>query len=198
MPPAPQPTSKPGRFPPILIGAGALVVALGFGLPVLTSNTAPEKSAPAAKGKATEEPPANSPTPVVPPSATGLGASLARLAVGLAVACGACVLAARWFGQKPAATPGTMEVLASIPVARCAVHLVRAGDRRLLIGTDLGGVKALLELPGPEPALLPPPEVAAAPPVAAPAPPAAPPPSREEVVALLAKLLSRPGAPPPT
>jgi flagellar biogenesis protein FliO len=141
------------------------------------------------------------PAPVVPPSATGLWSSLARLATGLGIVCGLCVLAAKWFGQKPAPTPGAMEVLASIPVARCVVHLVRAGDRRLLIGTDLGGVKSLLELPGPEPAPVPTPEAAAA---AAPSAtdaesssPAPAPPNREELLTLLAKLLARPGASPP-
>jgi hypothetical protein len=177
----------------MLIGAGVLVVALGFGLPMFASGPAPDK--PAAQSKEAKDP-----TPVIPPSATGLGASLARLAVGVAVVCGLCVLAAKWFGQKPAATAGAMDVLASIQVARCVVHLVRAGDRRLLIGTDFGGVKSLLELPGADPVTPPPPAATAPPAPGTPAPPApvvSPPPTREEVLSLLTKLLGRPGAPPP-
>jgi hypothetical protein len=71
----------------------------------------------------------------------------------MVVVCGLCVLVAWWIGQKPPPTPGAMEVLASIAVAQCVLHLVRAGDRRLLVGTDPGGVKAIVELPGPEPEL---------------------------------------------
>jgi flagellar protein FliO/FliZ len=150
--PTPQPTTR--RFPPALIGAGVLVIALGFGLPMLTSGSVPEpQDTPRdliAKKNAANDPVA----PIQPPDATGLGASLLRLLIGLAVVCGLCVLVARWFRPKPTAAPGAMEVVASIEVARCVIHLVRAGDRRLLIGTDLGGVKAILELPGPEPEVL--------------------------------------------
>jgi hypothetical protein len=205
MSPAPQPTPKPLRVPATLIGVGVLVVALGFGLPMFASGPVFEKPAPATKAanEAKDAPP-DGPAPIVPPSATGLWPALARLAIGLAIVCGLCVLAAKWLGQKPPAAPGVMEVLASIQVARCVVHLVRAGDRRLLIGTDLGGVKSLLELPGPAPVLPPTPEAATAtaPPAPdagspPPAPAAAAPPNREELLALLAKLLARPGASPP-
>jgi hypothetical protein len=184
---------------------GVLVVALGFGLPMLASGPVFEKPAPATKAaNEAKDAPTGGPAPIVPPSATGRWPALARLAIGLAIVCGLCVLAAKWLGQKPAAAPGALEVLASMQVARCVVHLVRAGDRRLLLGTDLGGVKSLLELPGADPALPPPPaEALAAAPSAPdaesspPARPAAAPPNREELLALLAKLLTRPGASPP-
>ena len=71
----------------------------------------------------------------------------------LAVVCALLVLAVKWVGRKPpetAAVP-SMRVVASLRVGRCAVHLVRAGDRRILIGTDVTGVKALVELAGSEP-----------------------------------------------
>jgi hypothetical protein len=206
----PPPTqSKPPRLSPALVGAGVLVIALGFGLPMLTSGAVPEPPPrdPTAKQGAP------TPAPIDPPAATGLGASLLKLAVGMVVVCGVCVLGARWMRQKPPPAPGAMEVLASIAVAQCVLHLVRAGDRRLLVGTDLGGVKALVELPGPEPELRPDPPLAPAvadsapadepsvplapapPTPAAPAPPA--PLTQEEILTLLFRLHSRTGAPPP-
>jgi flagellar biogenesis protein FliO len=99
--------------------------------------------------------PANieSPRPVVPPSASDLGASLLKVVAGLAVMCGACVLIAKLVRPKPPGPSGTMEPVASIAVGPCVLHLVRAGDRRLLVGTDPAGVKAVLELPGLPPEL---------------------------------------------
>lgn len=144
---------KMPRISPGLIGVGVLVIALGFGLPMLTSGSSPEptSSEPAAK-QATA---AGTPAPIEPPSMTGLGVALLRLVAGLVVVCGLCVFVARKFGQKQPIAPATMEVLASIVVARTVLHLVRAGERRLLIGTDLTGVKPILELPGPAPELPP-------------------------------------------
>lgn len=153
----PETQAKPTRFSPALIGAGILVIAIGFGLPMLTSGAKLENAS-APQNTSTPREPASStttktPEPIQPPSATGLGASLLRLVIGLAVVWGLCVFAAKWFAPKPPTTPGAMEVIASIEVARCVIHLVRAGERRLLIGTDFGGVKAILELPGPAPEL---------------------------------------------
>jgi hypothetical protein len=105
-----------------------------------------------------------------------------------------CILVAKWMGQKPPATPGAMEVVASIAVGQCVVHLVRAGERRLLVGTDLGGVKALIEMPGPEPETPPeaPPATAETPPPAAPpAPTPTGPPTHEEILKLLLQLRNR-------
>lgn len=150
------------RVSPALIGAGALVVALGFGLPMLTPSASPT---PAPQDTSVKR---ESPQPIAPPSAPNLVASLLKLAVGLAVMCGVCVLIAKWVGPKPPATPGTMETVASIAVGPCVLHLVRAGERRLLVGTDLAGVKAVLELPGVPPEL--PPEPPAIPEPAAEAP----------------------------
>jgi flagellar protein FliO/FliZ len=179
-PTPPQP--KVPRVSPALIGAGVLVIALGFGLPMLTPGAAPEPApqAPEAKPAA--------PAPIQPPSGTSLVASLLRLAVGLVVVCGLCVLVARMIGPKPPAAPGAMEVVASIAVAQCVLHLVRAGERRLLIGTDLGGVKAVLELPGSAPEL--PPEPAAATPQEAQL-------TQEEILTLLLRLRTPSAAPPP-
>jgi hypothetical protein len=131
--------------------------------------------------------------------------------VGLIVVCGLCVVAARVIGPPRPPAPGAMDVLASVAVAQCVLHLVRAGGRRLLVGTDLGGVKVLLELPGPEPDFTPEPalEPAAAhfpadeepaPLVAAPTPepvPPAAPPTQEEILNLLLRLRSRADVSPP-
>jgi flagellar protein FliO/FliZ len=186
------PTSAPKRISPALIGAGVLVIALGFGLPMLTPGTAPEAAPPRDAG-AKQAPPA----PIQPTAATGLGASLLKLVVGLVVVCGLCILVAKWMGQKPPATPGAMEVVASIAVGQCVVHLVRAGERRLLVGTDLGGVKALIELPGPAPELPEPPPVNAEAPTAPAAPTPAAPVTQEEILKLLLQLRNRTGASPP-
>jgi hypothetical protein len=145
------------------------------------------------------------------PDATGIGASLLKLVVGLIVVCGLCVVVARVIGPPQPPTPGTMDVLASVAVAQCVLHLVRADGRRLLVGTDLGGVKAILELPGPEPDLAPepplepattysPPDDEPAPLVAAPSPEPvaqAAPPTQEEILNLLLRLRPRADASPP-
>src|SRR5262245_52810898 len=146
MMPEPAEPTRPASFrpSPLLIGIGVFVIAVGFGLPYVTSGAA----TPPTKSEPTAEPP----RAALPPSggeAPGLGTALARLIGCLVVVCGLCVIVARWVGRKAPAATGTMTVLAALPVdARCAVYLVRAGERRLLIGTDPAGVKALVELPG--------------------------------------------------
>lgn len=120
------------RRPALLIGGGVLVVAVGFGVPPLLTATPP---APAAV------------SPADPPPGPGVGAALGRLVLCVAALGGLCVVAAKW-GRPAAAPAGPMAAVASIRVdTRCTVHLVKAGDRLLLLGTDPGGVKALLELP---------------------------------------------------
>jgi flagellar protein FliO/FliZ len=195
------PTSPPTplkRVSPALIGAGILVMALGFGLPMLTAGGGSDTPVSEATAKQAASATPATPAPIQPPAATGLGAALLKLVVGLVVVCGLCVLVAKWMGQKPPATPGAMEVVASIAVGPCVVHLVHAGSRRLLIGTDLGGVKSLVELPGPVPEA-----PAETPPTAAemPASPSAPtpttPPTHEEILKLLLQLRTRTTATPP-
>jgi flagellar protein FliO/FliZ len=144
------------RPSPILIGAGILVVALGFGLPKLfsASNTAPSTS----ETKAASTSADSLTTPVVESTSErpNIGMALARLIGGLVIVCGLCVALTRWMSNRKPVPTGTMEVLASLSIdIRNAIHLVRAGDRRLLIGTDISGVKALVELPGRLPDLLP-------------------------------------------
>lgn len=186
-PPAP----KPLRVSPGLVGGGVLVVALGFGLPALFSSYQPPAERP------NPLPAAREPVPADPPSAASIGTSLLKLVAGLALMCGACVLAAKFVAPKPPAANGPLEALAALPVGACVVHLVRAGERRLLVGTDASGVKAVLELPGSAPEPPPSAEPAAAEPAVA---PAAAPPTHAEIVQLLLSLRARagnPGAPAP-
>lgn len=147
----PDAKPTPVRIPPALIGVGVLVIVLGFGLPLLNARSTPDAPTPAVQ----ELPPrADAPAS---PAAPNLGYALLRLVAALAVVCALCVVAARWTGQKSdAPADPAMVVLATLRVGRCTVHLVRAGERRMLIGTDAGGVKALVELTGPEPELTPP------------------------------------------
>jgi hypothetical protein len=79
--PAPPPVR---RVPPLLVGAGLLVIAAGFGLPRLLPDPAPAAAVAADPG-----------TPAPPPDGPGLGASLGRMVVSLAVVCGLCVGVAR-------------------------------------------------------------------------------------------------------
>jgi len=207
----PKPTK---RLSPALIGGGVLVVALGFGLPMIASpGPAPDLGSREPVGPREPAGSLGPPAPMQAPDATGIGASLLKLAVGLVVVCGLCVVVARVVGPPPPPVPGAMDVLASIAVSPCVIHLVRAGGRRLLVGTDPGGVKAILELPGPEPE----PPAAGLEPAATDAPadngpeplvtqhvvtqpaPAAPtvPATQEEILNLLLRLRARADASPP-
>lgn len=127
MPPAPPAKPAPSKLVPI----GAAVVIAGFVLPQLLGNSAPTPST----------------QPADAPNYVGF---LLKMLLGIGVLAGACVLFVRWNKPGPVAT-GNMEILATVTVARGLVHLVRAGDRRLLIGVDPAGVKAVTELPGPLP-----------------------------------------------
>jgi flagellar biogenesis protein FliO len=125
MPPtaAKSPTNK-------LVVAGAILVIAGFMLPrLLPSPTAPTAAA----------------TPASAPDYTGF---LLKMCAGTLTFSGACYLFVR--RRKPApAVAGNMEIVATVPIAsRGLVHLVRAGNHRLLLGVDLHGVKAIAELPG--------------------------------------------------
>jgi hypothetical protein len=181
-PTAQQPT--PPRASPALLIGGVLVVALGFGLPALFGGA---DSGPAAPTKRATL----APEPIAPPSAGNIGLSLLKLAGGLVAMCAVCVLVAKYATPKPPQAPEAMTVAAALRAGGCTVHLVVTGDRRLLVGTDGSGAKAVLELP-----FAPPPEV----PPEAPAEqavPAQPPaePTQTEIIQLLLKLRDRTSAP---
>lgn len=184
------------RFSPGLVGAGVLVVALGFGVPQLFNTAPPAQREPAPAPAAA---PSAAAVPALPqPVSPNLGVALLRLGVGMVVVCVLCVLATRYLARLPQAASAEMGVLASLPLGnRCAVHLVRAGGHQLLIGTDAGGAKAVVEFPVQEPSI----EAAAADP--APTPPAPTPapagaPAVQDILGLLAQLQRPPrsAAPP--
>lgn len=137
-----------------LMAGGAVVVLLGLMLPQLVlPSTAPS----------------DGPGPL---------AVVARLVIGLAVVGGACVAVAR-LTTRPAPPVGRMRLLAGLPLdGRCTVYLVHAGDHRILIGSDAGGVKSVVELPGTTPEPIAPPTAPATASVLGPfRVPAAPPPA---------------------
>jgi flagellar protein FliO/FliZ len=127
-----MPATKARRPHPALIGGGVLVVALGFGLPrLLTDAPGPAAADPAAA-----------------PAGPGVGTALLKMSAAVVVAGGLCAAAARYAGKRAAADAGPLAAAAALRIdGRCVLHYVRAGDRRMLIGTDAGGVKALVELP---------------------------------------------------
>ncbi|MBN9518849.1 flagellar biosynthetic protein FliO [bacterium] len=136
MPATPAPAPPVWRPHPALIGGGVLVVALGFGLPRLFADS---------PGPAAAE-------PAAAPGGPGVGTALLKMGAAVVVAGGMCAIAARYAGQRAAADAGPLAVAAALRIdGRCVLHYVRAGDRRLLVGTDPGGVKALVELPRREP-----------------------------------------------
>jgi flagellar biogenesis protein FliO len=130
------PKTGPRRIAPKLVGAGVLVVVVGFGLPRLLGAGTGATAADAA-----------------PASSIALGPALARVAGCMVLVCGLCVLVTRLMSRRSDTVVGPMHSVASLRLqGRCVVHLVQAGERRLLVGTDAGGVKALLELPALPPA----------------------------------------------
>jgi flagellar protein FliO/FliZ len=175
------PPPKP-RVPAALVAAGVLVVAVGFGLPRLVAP--PPAAATAAPSPAADDP--------------GLRRGLVKLAGCFALVCGGCVLVVQLAAARTPPKPGATRVLAALPLdGRCVVQLVKAGDRRLLVGLDPGGVKALLELPGPPPGPIAPPPPAAAPAaVVGPVKVAAPddPELMDRITAVIARLTAKPPA----
>jgi flagellar biogenesis protein FliO len=93
-----------------------------------------------------------------PPNTGGL---LLRLVLGTVAALALCA-GSLWFGRKwlrgnlVATGPGgQLRVLESVSLGnRCFVHLVQAGEARVLAGTDSAGLKALLAVPSPFPDIL--------------------------------------------
>lgn len=149
--PSPSRKATP-RVPPVLIGGGILVVALGFGLPRLLLGSGEGPVRPESAPSAPALPAVVKPAIATPSEGPGLGVAIARLVGSLVVVCGFCVLVTRLVTRRPALPKGKMELAAFLSIdLRCAVYLIRAGDRRLLVGIDPSGVKSLLELPGPPP-----------------------------------------------
>lgn len=132
----PSPTT-PLRFTPWMIGIGFAVLLVGFGVPALTLPTA-SASVPLTSGSSSEV-----------RSTPALGSALTRLTICLLIILGSGVVLARYFNRSRPEPPKSMAVLAAFKLnSHCAIHLIQANNRRLLVGTDWTGVKALVELPG--------------------------------------------------
>jgi flagellar protein FliO/FliZ len=156
-----SPTSAPPRPSSTftsLVAVGVLVVAAGLLLPRLlslspTPQTADADRLPPSAAAPAVLPVSAPPSTVQPAEPTGESASLgwvmAKLMFGLAIVAGVCIGVARWSNRTRQTAPtGILSPLAKLAVdPRCVVHLVAAGGRRLLIGVDAAGVKAVLELP---------------------------------------------------
>ncbi len=137
MTPAPPPGQQPSSKFKWLAGLGFVVVCLGLFAPKLLNNSPP---------------PSDTQAKPLTPAATAdgsLGWTVAKMAVGVGLIAVVCIAVARYVNHKsppPAVT--SLQVLASLPVdGRCVVHLIRVADRRLLVGVDPSGVKAVAELP---------------------------------------------------
>lgn len=152
-PPAPPRAAAPPRPSnsfPTLVAVGVLVIAAGMLLPRLLSLSPVPDADPAAVTPSADTP---APAPLPPTSEvdepTPLFWVAAKVIFGLAIVAGSCIALARWSNRLPPATsPGVLNPVAKLAIdARCVVHLVNAGGRRLLLGTDAAGVKVVLELP---------------------------------------------------
>jgi flagellar biogenesis protein FliO len=136
---APPPSGQPTLRFKWLAGIGFVVVCLGLFAPRLFSINAP-----------TSTDTSVSPLDPAPPAdGSSLGWTVAKMAIGVGLVAVVCIGVARYVHRKtPPAQPQAMEVLASLPIdSRCVVHLVRVADRRLLVGIDAAGVKAVAEVP---------------------------------------------------
>ena len=89
------------------------------------------------------------------PEAPSAGALLARLAAGTVVVLVLCA-GSLWFGKRwllrgiPGTAPGNgnLKLIESLTLgSRCAVFLIQAGGRQVLIGVDASGMKSIVPLP---------------------------------------------------
>ena len=92
-------------------------------------------------------------TPPPPPEVPGAGHLLVRLFVLTGFVLAIC-LGLLWFsrrlqrGGQPGAKSGDLDYVAALPLNnRCALHLLTAGGQAVVVGTDPGGLKAMLVLP---------------------------------------------------
>ena len=134
-----KPTGQPSFRFKLLAALGFIVVCIGLFAPKLF--TFGSTQAPAENTSPLDPPP--------PPDGGSLGWTVAKMAVGVGLVAVVCIGVARYVNRKSQPAPQTsLQVLASLPVdGRCVVHLIRVADRRLLVGVDAGGVKAVAELP---------------------------------------------------
>jgi flagellar biogenesis protein FliO len=142
-----SPLVKPGRFfvsfwrvASWMIGVASAFLIVSFGLLTLTTGTAiaSTQMVESSSSQAVT-------TPEMVPSFT-------RLLITLLMICGLGILLIRFFSRSKPQPTKSLSVLAALPInSRCTVYLVQASDRRLLVGVDPFGIKALVELPGDPP-----------------------------------------------
>ena len=170
---APNPTNWQGGLKAMLGGPWAtvavvagLAVVLGVLLPKLVSNdTVIDKDRPRtdvkavasdAKGSAAEAKPGSEyKTPSIP-DAPNPQALLGRLFMGTVVVLGLSVgsiwMMRRWLqGQMPAnALSREMKLIETLRLGnRNSLHLVHIGNREILVGSDTGGIKSIVQLARP-------------------------------------------------
>ena len=152
-------TTRPRSRTWLFIGAIGLLAAMaGSLLPQVMPGPVPENVAapasetpsktPGQKADRTYKPPT---WPETPSSA----AMLTRLAIGTLVVLVLCVgtllVGKRWLvgiaPPKATAEPRQLRIVEALPLGnRCALHLVQAGNRQILIGVDALGMKAVVPL----------------------------------------------------
>ena len=102
------------------------------------------------------EPPADALTysPPALPNTPGAGSLLLRLAALTLLSLTACAVVAwlarsgRWRARLPAAGPARLVPVADLPLdRRCSLHLLTVAGRRVVVGVDQSGLKAMLLLP---------------------------------------------------
>ena len=133
-------------------GTGAFVVLTGLALPQLFVDTPAAQSPPTTPASEQKVIRATAPLKDEPRAAEpSVGAMAGRLVFGtifvLALGAGTTYLVARRMRAKPPAIGGPLQVVGSMAVGRGMVYLVKAGDHRLLVGTDMTGLKSLVHLP---------------------------------------------------
>lgn len=146
-----MPPSTPKTKFPRLAAIGAMVVLAGFLMPRLLPSASPTVNSPSSKAPSpkTPSPKVQSPTVASPTASTpDYSGFLLKMLFGTALFTGVCILWLRRRDPAPVVASG-MQILATVSIgSRGQVHLVQAGPRRLLLGVDLQGVKAIAELPG--------------------------------------------------
>ena len=140
-----SPPATPKKFT-VLLGLGLLVVAIGFLVPRFLAPSSTPVAQPA-------DPVQDFALPTPSSDGPSLGMSLFKMVGGVVVVSAGCIGIARVMKMRGAVpTVGAMEVVARLALdRRCVLHLVQSGERRLLLGLDASGAKALLEIPGPAP-----------------------------------------------
>lgn len=133
---APAPVRKSGPSP-VLVGTGVLVLAAVFLGPRIQWDSVPSTIESMPK-----------PEVQVDSGTPNLSSSAIRVGIAFVVVCGLCVGVAKVLKPRAEAANANMVVEARLALDhRSTLCLVRAGNRRLVMGVDATGVRSLVELP---------------------------------------------------